>query len=75
MMFFQIRNDSLVTDDGVKYLSYGIDIFENHIHLRSIRDISLNKDAIADLVHRCNSLNASILHIDDIVEDFIQLCL
>lgn len=69
-----MRSDWLVSEDNINYRAYGIDIFEENKLIKSIKDISLNKNAVDELVSKCNTLKVSILHIEDVIQDFVQLC-
>ena len=69
-----MRSDLLVSEDNIKYRSYGIDVFEENKLIRTVKDISLNKKSVDELVDKCNDLKVSILHIEDVIQDFVQLC-
>ena len=36
-----------------------------------VKDITTDKDKLSQLVQRCNSYHLSLLHLDDVVEDFL----
>lgn len=38
----------------------------------SVRDITANRQALAELVSLCNSLELSTIHLMDVVEDFLS---
>ena len=60
-------NKSFVTDeDGVKHETYGISFDDKNIY-----DISTEKDKVEKLIKLCNENDASPLHINDIIEDFL----
>lgn len=69
-----MRTDLLVSEDNVKYRAYGIDVFEENKLIRTVKDISLNRNAVDELVNKCNDLKVSKLHIEDVIQDFVQLC-
>lgn len=58
-------------------LSYGIVAYANAdtdgtaTIVESIRDISSDSEAIEELVQKCNLMNLSLYHLNDIVEDFL----
>ena len=66
---------SLRTEEERTYTSYGISVYQNtpdesHPRLmRHIPDISLSLSRVAELVDRCNRLQPSLVHLDDLVED------
>jgi hypothetical protein len=37
----------------------------------SVRDITNDKKRICALIKRCNNLNLSVIHLNDVVEDFL----
>ena len=55
---------------------YGIAIFEEDQNaivseLDRIDNVTCNKIALEQLVCRCNSLNLSPIHLDEVIEDFL----
>ena len=58
--------------------SYGIVAYSNADQdgtktiVASVRDVTSDRDAIARLVCDCNRLEISILHLHDVVEDFLS---
>ena len=57
--------------------TYGIVAYlkdQNHskvICLSFIKDITTDKDRLSQLVQKCNSYHLSLLHLKDVVEDFL----
>ena len=39
--------------------------------IAAVHDITSNRQALANLVSLCNRLELSVLHLDDVVEDFL----
>lgn len=37
----------------------------------SIHDVTADKQALSELVETCNRLELSLLHLDDVIEDFL----
>jgi len=68
-------NEKLIRIDNVSRISYGIDIFEiaegTPILLFRINDISTDKTTVEELAKKCSSLNASPIHIFEIIEDIL----
>lgn len=73
MIYFKLRSDKLFHEDCGDYLSYGMDIFDrrNDLLIRSIPDISVQRTALEQLIMQCNKSCVDIIHIDDIIEDFL----
>ncbi len=55
------------------YRSYGVEISdENYNIIRIIDDVSVDKEAISSLVSLCNQLKLDVIHIDDVIDDFLK---
>ncbi len=52
--------------------TYGIIAAENLFHKKVIKDISTDKKAIKHLVKDLNEYQVELVHLNDIVEDFIS---
>ena len=58
-------------------ISYGIVVYScagadgTSTIVASVHDITSNKETLANLVDNCNRLKLSIVHLSDIVEDFL----
>ena len=68
--------ESLCHIEGRTYTVYGIAICQRIAHrplvtVRVVPNISLSKARVSDLVDRCNRLQPSLHHLDDIIEDFL----
>ena len=37
----------------------------------SVRDVTVDKEGLAELVDDCNRLGLSVVHLNDVVEDFL----
>lgn len=74
MTFYQLRKDILYQQDTGDYTSYGIDVFnsQSNVLIRSIPDISLEKELLKNLISLCNDLQLDIIHLDDVVDDFLS---
>lgn len=68
---YELRKDRFKNEDGILYTSYGINVYENNTLIKAIKDITTDEEALMALVYKCNSLKASKLHINDIIEDFL----
>ena len=73
MNCYRLRSDKLFNEDTGNYTTYGIDVFDSQsdMLLRSVSDISLEKSAVQLLVSQCNKLCLDIIHLDDVIEDFL----
>lgn len=73
MICYKLRSDKLFHEEMGNYIAYGMDIidYETDSLIRSIPDISTEKAALERLIRQCNQLHADIIHIDDIIEDFL----
>lgn len=73
MTCYKLRRDKLFCEDAGNYISYGMDIYNTQTQklIRSIKDICLKKEPLERLITKCNKLQPDIIHIDDIIEDFL----
>ena len=59
-------------------ISYGIVAYANMSEdgtttiVASVRDISSDKHQVEELINLCNHLQLSLLHLDDVIEDFLS---
>lgn len=64
---------SVMTDrESGLYRTYGIEACENGTPIAAIPDISLDRDAVAGLVLACNRGRLDVVHLHDVVEDFLE---
>lgn len=73
MNCYRLRSDKLFLQDAGEYITYGIDVFDSQsdMLLRSVSDISTEKSSVQLLVSQCNKLCLDIIHLDDVIEDFL----
>ena len=63
--------------DGESRVSYGIAAyFDRETHgtatvVKSIHDITCDKERLSQLIKNCNDLNLSPIHLLDVIEDFL----
>lgn len=53
-MRFKIRKDKLVSEENIRYVAYGIDVYDGLMKIRSIKDVSLNKNRLEVFIRQCN---------------------
>ena len=64
--------------NGERRISYGIAIFADAdtdgtvTVISSVHDITSDKSKLEDLIQRCNDLALSPIHLEDVVEDFLE---
>ncbi len=63
---WKMTKDEMQTEDGVRYISYGITGGDC-----TIPDISTDKDVVIEFVGRLNKFGASPINAADIVDDFL----
>jgi len=63
--------------DGLQYRSYGIAVYaksnaDGSIKvIQTIHDITTNRARLCALVKQCNLLGLSLLHLNDVIEDYL----
>lgn len=63
---YKIAEDKIIMEDN-EYITYGIS-YDDEFY---VKDISLNKEEIVQLIQLCNDGNLHPIHLYDVVEDFI----
>ena len=67
-------SESIVSYDGFTQVTYGISVQETSspgLPIVCIHDITSNKSSLEQLVNLCNRKNLSLIHLNDIIEDFL----
>ncbi len=59
-------SELLTNEDGIQYIAYGICGGDC-----CIRDVTVNRKEIQDLLHRFNKFDVSPVHAFELVEDFL----
>lgn len=69
---YRLRTDEIYDDDGFPHTVYGIDVLNSsEIVEQSVPDIFCNLQDAMNFIDLCNSLDLSIVHLTDAVEDVI----
>lgn len=71
---YQKTKDSLFHADTGAYVAYGIIAIDiaNHSELSYVSDVSLEESAVDELVNLCNEENLELLHLADVINDFLN---
>lgn len=56
--------------DGQEHIGYGIGCHQENTNI-IIEDITLERNAMTELIDRCNALHLSTIHLYDVIEDFL----
>ena len=67
MYDYKVVREVLKEEDVGEYKTYGIQIGDYIIH-----DISLNEKEICELIDRMNLYQLSPIHLNEVVEDFLE---
>lgn len=59
------------TLDGRTYCCYGVRLCYAGVTV-CVEDLSLDREAVQDLVEKCNRLQLSPIHFRDVAEDFLE---
>jgi len=68
---YTLNLNTIADENGNACNAYGIDIFQNNRAVASIADISTDRTRMEELIKLINRNNLSIIHIYDIIEDFL----
>ncbi len=75
MYHYALRCDRLFNEHIGTYVTYGVDVLDENWHcILTVRDVSVEKDAVAALVCSFERLQPAPVHIMDIIEDFLGSC-
>lgn len=66
MITYEINCDTNEPQNG-----FGIDVLCDGHLVKSVSDITSNKDDMIVLAKMCNELNLELCHFDDVVEDYL----
>ena len=69
---YSVICEEMISEEGREYTAYGIRA-ESKDNALVISDISTEKEEINTLVELCNREELDIIHIYDVVEDFLAL--
>lgn len=68
-MVYSVLEEQLISCEGNEYTAYGVQCPEYGC---AISDISLNGEKIGDFVELLNAGELELIHLKDVVEDFID---
>lgn len=75
MVEYKLLTQTKYYGSSTHYKTYGIIVFDNNVHIRTIEDISRNKNDIQRLVDKFNEYNLDPCHLSQAVEDYLyDLC-
>lgn len=69
--------DEIYSQPGNSRISHGIAAYANIVEdgttniVAAVHDITDNLDTLAELVKKCNQLNLSPMHLNDVIDDFL----
>ena len=72
MIRYKMRKDRLVSEDGVKYIAYGVDAYEGLRKVKSIKDIALDKKQMAKQIKVWNRCHIGLNHLEQVVQSFVE---
>ncbi len=71
MTKYKVIKEKIINENGEKYISYGIAAYENKREVARISDITPSRSELVRLVGKCNKNQAELVHLHDIIEDFL----
>lgn len=72
MIWYKMRKDKLFSEDNIHYIAYGVDVYKGLQKVKSIKDISLDKNQLARQIKEWNRCHVSLEHLEQIVESFVE---
>lgn len=72
MVEYRLLTQEIYFNSQGSYSSYGIIVFENNAHIRTIADISVNKADVEKLIEIFNTHQLAPCHLSQAVEDYLS---
>lgn len=75
MLLYQTFAERRYNRESGEYIAYGLKVFESGAEgspLKIVPDISVDRDAVVQLARKCTAGQLSLLHLEDVIEDFIS---
>ncbi len=69
MKYFSFPHLTKIEEKRVK--AYGIVVFDNAFYVKFVKDVTTDYNAIKHLVKDLNDYKIELVHLDDVIEDFI----
>lgn len=66
-----VPSDSILAAEGARVGSYGIAVYRKGRKLRTVEDITIDRERLEQLVCLCNRCRLSLCHLEDVIEDFL----
>ena len=70
-MLYRVVKSENTSEDGVRYISYGIELLDGEKVVRSAYDMDTEPSGVEKLCALCNVLSLSPLHFWDVIEDYL----
>ena len=70
--FLYITHKEIKTsEEGNKYVCYGINVYENNKLIKSLSDVFLDKITAENFTEACNRCQLHPIHLNDVIEDYL----
>ena len=63
---YALYQSTIADEHGQKHTTYGMSYNDT-----TVKDISVNKAKVENLVNLCNKLDLSFIHLYDVIDDFL----
>ena len=67
-----LRTDVVCDEEGVPHTVYGMDCMQNGHCIKSVADISCDREKVMAWITLCNAQGLSVAHLPDVLEDFLS---
>ncbi len=72
MVWYKMRKDKLVSEEGIRYVGYGVEAFSGLRRVKSIKDVSLEKGRLKKKIKEWNQCHIKLKHLDKVVEAYVE---
>lgn len=75
MIIYKLFEQTKYYNINGHYTSYGIIVFDDDVHLRTVPDVSLDKTTVELMVEKFNKFQLDPCHLSQCIEDYLyDLC-
>lgn len=73
MLTYQTREDIILSEDGKKYIVYGVEAVDTQgTIVLSFPDVFFDQQKAKDLAALCNESELALFHLPDVIQDALE---
>lgn len=67
---YVMHEETKTNEEGVRYVCYGINVYENNDLVKSLSDVFLDRITAENFTEMCNACQLHPTHLNDVIEDY-----